>query len=98
MTVSGLPTGAVRHVRPAAPRPEGRQPNAPFTLLHEGEQLQARDRGGAQVVWLGNTVRHPPQRGLFIGAERGKQATFHGYLRLGCASKTFHLGLAMSGV
>ena len=46
-----------------------------FTVsLDKGEALQAHDRVVAQMLWLGNAMRHATQRFLFVRAERGEQA------------------------
>src|SRR6187397_1673822 len=66
----------------AALRAERRQSDAAVVLLDQRQLLEARHRGRAQLVRLGNPVRNASQRCVFIGTERGKQTTFHGHLQL----------------
>jgi hypothetical protein len=51
----------------AALRAERRQADAAVVLLDQRQLLEARHRGSAQLVRLGNPVRNASQRRVFIG-------------------------------
>ena len=78
--------------RSRSARPQGRERDRPSCSSTSASSFRRATEAARKCLGLGNAVGDPAKRGLFIGTERGKQATFHWHLRLGSDIKDLPSG------